>query len=330
MGRVRDALGELWDVVLGLIPFYHECCYNCQPWEGGPVWLSEQYEIDEVFNETVHDVCELHSVNLGFELEYGGTDTIEALREAEMRCPNCGTDWESSIEIGGEWLVRRGERTDLATFLLTKDYWPYLTHFTKPTGHSTGLEVALKIIADRRIKSSKRNIKGGKEVVCFTECSPLEIHCLMKQGIQENGMRPFEIMEPLGYGDERFEWKRSPHGIALRRTAALKAGALPVIHGDNIIWQCLPETHKFRFQPFDRTTRYSDWTYEREFRFAGDVNLTQFVPEDVLLIVGNRKEHFSVLAQVDVPPCPVIPFDFVFSSDCPYPRRTNRQKAQSW
>ena len=40
----------------------------------------------------------------------------------------------------------------------------------------------------------------------------------------------------------------------------------------------------------------------------------------------NRRETFWVLAQRDVIPYAVMPFDYVFSTDDPYPRLTQRQR----
>lgn len=59
----------------------------------------------------------------------------------------------------------------------------------------------------------------------------------------------------------------------------------------------------------------------------GDVKLTDFKPNEVILIVANRQEMFSVLAQKKVPLFPVMPFDYVFSTDAPYARLTRRQEA---
>ena len=211
-------------------------------------------------------------------------------------------------------MVTKGADTSGATYLLTKAYWSYLTHYTKPTDDLSGLEVLLKIVSDKRIKSSSRKIVGQQKVVCFTECSPLDIHALL-----EGEKNP----EPA----EGFRCRRSRHGVAVTRKALCEAGALPVIHGNKGIRDCLPGNQLFRFQKFAGTGELSDWTFEREFRFRGDVVLTEFNPADVILIVEDRKEMFQVLAQKKLPPFPVMPFDYVFSTDAPYARRTARQKA---
>ena len=314
MSELLNDLGDLWDIVLDLLIFYHECCLTCQPYDGGEaVWLSEEHDLCDVLQELVVGVCEAngHRVAPGLDNDM----VAEAFDEHPTSCPNCGAEWDSSTPIGGSWLVTRGSDTSRATYLLTKAYWSYLTHYTKPVAGLSGLQVLMKIARERRIRSSDRFIMGGRSVVAFTECSPLEI---------------FELIRAQGYPQpaEGFRWQRSEHGIAIARDALCQAGAVPVIHGDRRLYDSLPADQRFRFVRFDRQQAFSDWTFEREFRVEGDVDLTRFEhATDVVLIVENRKEMFWVLAQRDIVPFPVMPFDYVFSTDAPYARLTGRQRA---
>lgn len=313
MAQLLDDLGDLWDIVLDLLTFYHECCIYCQPYEDGePVWLSEEESIPEVVQELVIGVCEANGHPVPEDIN---DDLVaEAFDESPRSCRNCGAQWDSLTPIGGEWLVARGHDTPEATYLLTKAYWSYLTHYTKPTQESSGLDVLLRIVWDRRIRASNRMVAGRHSVVAFTECSPLEI---------------LELLKAEGNPDpaEGFRWRRSKHGIAITRETLCAIGALPVIHGDQPIYDCLPHDQRFRFVRFDRRHAFSDWTFEREFRVEGDVDLTQLKPNDVILIVESRAEMFRILAQRKVVPFPVMPFDYVFSTDAPNARMTERQAA---
>lgn len=63
MARLLDDLGDLWEIVLDLLTFYHECCYNCQPRDDGDfVWLSEEHDIQDVLQEFVEGVCNANDV----------------------------------------------------------------------------------------------------------------------------------------------------------------------------------------------------------------------------------------------------------------------------
>lgn len=305
-------MDDLWEIVLDLLTFYHECCYNCQPRDSSEyVWLSEEHEILEVLQEIVEGVCHANNKEVP---QYLDAETVgKAFDECPTSCDNCGTEWDSGTPIGGEWLVCRGEETRSANYVLTKAFWPYLTHYTKPAKGMSGIDTLLNIVWDKKILASDRMIIDKRKVVAFTECSPLEIMALLDG---EKHHSPAEA----------FRWRRSRHGIAITRSALCLAGALPVIHGDQCILDCLPKDQRFRHQKFDRRTTFSDWTFEREFRVEGDISLTDFRPDDLILIVENQREMFSVLAQRKVPPFPVMPFDYVFSTDAPYARMTRRQE----
>ena len=313
MATLLDHMGpDLWEIVLDLLTFYHECCITCQPYEDGEaVWLSEEVDILESLQDIVAGVCRSNDIPVPKNLD--NAMVAEAFDETPTSCSNCGAEWDSSAQIGGEWLLSRGSKTEAATYLLTKAYWSYLTHYTKPADGLSGLKILLKIVWDKRIRASDRMIAGKRQVVAFTECSPLEINALL-----EGETHP----EPA----EAFRWRRSKHGIAITREALCEAGALPVIHGDSRIREVLPDDQVFRFQKFDRKTAFSDWTFEREFRTERDVRLIAFNPSDIILIIANKAEMFDALARRNVPPFPVMPFNYVFSTDAPSARRTRRQQ----
>jgi hypothetical protein len=118
-------MGDLWEIVLDLLTFYHECCYNCQPRDSGEyVWLSEEHELLDVLQDIVEGVCHANNKRLPRYLD--ANVVAKAFDECPTSCDNCGTEWDSDTPIGGEWLVCRGEETKRANYVLTKAYWPYL------------------------------------------------------------------------------------------------------------------------------------------------------------------------------------------------------------
>lgn len=316
MSELIGDLGDLWDIVLDILGYYHRCCINCQPWESGePVWLSEQYCLGEEIENTVDIVCETNDHELSSDLDIS---TIEAaLREKPFECPNCGTSHNEYIaNIGGYWLTLRGEETSTATYLLTRTYWPYLTHYTKTDrDYNNGLDRLLAIINSGIIRGSLNGLSGNHPAACFTECSPIEINEMLE-------MMESDIVTLPGR-NRGFEWRRSKHGIAIRREALVSYGARPVIHGDSSLHDRLDEDELWKFKEFKIN---SDWTFEREFRVPHSVDLSRISPEDIIIIVKDTGEQFKLLAKRDIPIYAIIPFDYVYSKEDPRPRLSNRQK----
>lgn len=319
MSELIDEIDDLWDITLDLVRFYHECCYNCQPRDDGEYfWLSKQYILGEVLEEILSEVCTVNGHKLLTRINY---DTLEkALEEKPFVCPNCGTDHtEPSNQIGGEWLVAQGHETESATYLLTKTYWPYLTHYTKEDRqYPSGFNRLSAIIDSGVIHGTSTTIEGSIPAVCFTECSPLEILEMLK--VMQ------APVEDLPYEHRGIEWRRSKHGIAIKREALIQYGARPVIHGENSFKARLSNDELWRFKIFDPSVQHDDWTFEREFRVPKKVELNALDSLDIVLIVENRAEQFELLAKRDVPIYAILPFDFVYSSEDPYPHRSQRQQ----
>ena len=66
MSVLIERIGEdLWEVVLDLLTFEHECCYNCMPWDGGEcVWITERYDLVDVLPELIEFVCKANGVEV--------------------------------------------------------------------------------------------------------------------------------------------------------------------------------------------------------------------------------------------------------------------------
>lgn len=318
MSELIDEIGDLWNISLDILGFYHECCYNCQPRDSGEyVWLSEKYVLGDELGDIVTRVCEINNHDLITEINYHTLE--EALDGGPFTCPNCGTDHiDAGNEIGGEWLLARGHQTESATYLLTRTFWPYLTHYTKTDEqYATGLQRLCAIIDSGIIYGTHNGVDGSRAAVCFTECSPLEITEML---------RVMELKhDELPYRQRGFEWRRSKHGIAIKRDALIRYGGRPVLHGDSEIRQKLQEGELWRFKLFDPEAEYGDWTFEREFRVPDVVVLSRFDARDIILIVEDEGEQFRLLAQRDVPIYAILPFNFVYSTDNPYPHRSDRQ-----
>jgi len=318
MSELIAELGELWDISIDLLGFYHECCYNCQPRENGEyVWLTKKYLLGDELGRIVSEVCLINNHEPTTDINY---ETLEeSLQLHPFICPNCGTEHlDITNEIGGEWLQARGHDTRTATYLLTRTYWPYLTHYTRTDErYPCGLDRLCSIINDGTIRGTSNMIEGNQPAVCFTECSPLEIYEMLRiMGLEGDDLPNRQI---------GFEWRRSKHGIAIKRDVLIEYGARPVLHGDTSIRERLSEDELWKFKLFDPDISQSDWTFEREFRVAGTVRLDDFDPLDIILLVENETEQFRLLAKRDCPKFAIVPFDFVYSTDNPMPHLSQRQ-----
>lgn len=314
MSELIDELGAYWDVVTDLVLFSHNYCYNCQPRDEGKIfWISPRYDIEDAVSEVIQGVCAVNRIRLQTDINQ---DTIgEAIDEANMHCPYCGTEWESRIEIGGELVFDEVEDGTTAVHLLTRRHWPFLTHYTKSaTGHSAR-RILDTILEERVLRASSLLVAGGYRVVCLTECSPPEIIEMMKLHV---ALAPTE--------PDAIRWRRAAYGIALDRSAAIREGALPVIHGDDELRAALPPSKRHLFVRFDYNGGYSDWTFEREFRFHGDLSLDRFGSNELLIVVPTLQERFRMLARLNVPPWPILALDRLFTRDSPLPGLTARQR----
>jgi hypothetical protein len=170
--------------------------------------------------------------------------------------------------------------------------WQYLTHWTRtalePWPGETkadfyhalsfatagfprdGFHTLCKLLKDQKILSSDKLIKGRFETVSFTEKAPWELHQLIK-------WRPSLV-----------RWTFEPYGIAITMDALEKAGARQVIYGYDYQYRFLQGDDRAFYQAFD--PEGSDWRQEAEWRFLGDLDLSRFQPEEVIVIVQTFEE----------------------------------------
>ncbi len=82
---VRDELYKAWGT-----------CYNCMPYDEGPVWIVPKKELAHALQEAI--------INSGVinDLNFDPADFLDELvEELQLSCPNCGTEWETPwMDIG--------------------------------------------------------------------------------------------------------------------------------------------------------------------------------------------------------------------------------------
>jgi hypothetical protein len=131
------------------------------------------------------------------------------------------------------------------------------------------LDSLRRIVQKRRLIGSALASGRSWPVVCFSENS---LSGLLSQ---------------RRYRPHLHRWDYEPYGIAIRKSAAISDGVQPVIYGSGNDRAKLPMAERYRFQAIGKTY---DWTQEREWRCAGDVDLERFDPKDVRVFVRDQSE----------------------------------------
>lgn len=181
--------------------------------------------------------------------------------------------------------------------------WPWVVHFTRacagefpgetraeylaalagpedPRFHDARRALE-RILAEGRIRSSTRLIRGGHAVVSFTAAHPGDLARLARWA-RHLGRMTFE-----------------PYGVGLRRAAALRLGIRPAVYGPPGLQAALPAEERHLFQV--GRGRREEWTPEREWRARGDVDLGRWPPEDAVVVVPTRAEAAELRAGAPFP-----------------------------
>ncbi len=190
--------------------------------------------------------------------------------------------------------------------------WTYLTHCTRRQNgpwpdqtkesyldeliagrtcvdHSA-LAALSRIIRLQRLIATARTIRGGFSVVSFTVVSVPELYRL-------HVFRPH-----LG------RWDFEPYGICIRRNWLERLGARPVRYGSDELWNQLSARDRPFFQldaANEANRRAIQWSFEREWRHLGDVELGQ-CPKDAALVFVPSEQEAQKLARISRWPVAIV------------------------
>ncbi len=213
---------------------------------------------------------------------------------------------DSRFEIDERYRIEYSGRSDssikinIPSECRSFDNWSCLTHWTRrcygpwPGERSSdyfraivnsngayprsAADTLMRILDEKKLRGSGDHIRGGNSVVAFTACEPCEAVPLMRW--RKRYIRP------------TFE----PYGIAIYFRTALKLGIKPVIYvkSDNNEKSATPEL----------TQGYGtgDWPLEKEWRAAGDVDLSMIPVENLVILVPAEieAEKFRSVTQIKV------------------------------
>ncbi|HEX4209750.1 MAG TPA: hypothetical protein VHY56_05120 [Candidatus Binataceae bacterium] len=169
-----------------------------------------------------------------------------------------------------------------------------LTHFTRASITASALDNLMTILSEGRIRGGSRMVLGGQPVVCFCDAPLAELRHMLVRANRR-----------------RYE----PFGLAVDRRFAFQAGARPALYmSTDEAEQIIDAEEMWRVVTLDlERDPPVDWTYEREWRLAGDLTLPGNGP---VALVENWKDADELYDHFNGnPPCAgVIPLSELLGS----------------
>jgi hypothetical protein len=169
-----------------------------------------------------------------------------------------------------------------------------LTHFTRASTSATALDNLVAILKDGVIRGGSRMVRGARPAVCMFDVPIADLRTLL---------------------DRRNRRRYEPFGIAVDKRYAFTMGARPVIY---LPWReaekilAAEESWRVVSLEIDKTPPI-DWSFEREWRVAGDL---KFEPPLAAALVETWKDVDEIFDRFNGrPPCAgVIPLAELFGS----------------
>lgn len=147
----------------------------------------------------------------------------------------------------------------------------YRSILDRNAGYShDGFNTLCRILRDMKLRASDKLIRGGYKTVSWTE------------------VPPWELQDKIHWRHSLQRWTFEPYGIAIKKDTLIKTGLRKVLYGLDYQYRFLQEPDQPYFQAFD--PEGYDWRPEKEWRHLGDVDLKQFAPEEVKIIVRTFDE----------------------------------------
>lgn len=167
-----------------------------------------------------------------------------------------------------------------------------LTHFTRAAKTESAIDRLVTILREGKVRGSTRMVRGGQAAVCFFDVPLTDLRILL---------------------DRRNRRRYQPFGIAVDKRYAFRIGARPVIY---MPWReaeaLLAPGERWRVVALDLERRPPiDWSFEREWRIAGDLVLPA---GRAVALVESWRDADEIYDRFEgQPPCAgVIPLSEIF------------------
>lgn len=154
------------------------------------------------------------------------------------------------------------------------DFSHGLVHLTKERGDVKPFDVLKEILNSGVLTGSGRKgyIKGKDRAVCLSEIPLSSVE--------------YFASSPDDTDNVRYRF----YGLALSKKAVFEAGGRPVIYLPDNEAEWIPEEQRWRHVRFEHPK--IDWTFEREWRVKGDLDLSKF--PGIYVIVWSAMEASEV------------------------------------
>lgn len=138
---------------------------------------------------------------------------------------------------------------------------------TYPNG---GLGSLINILQTKRIYASSKSIRENQRAVAFSN------------------LHPKEMLSLMSWRKRYVRYNFEPYGIAISRQSATAIGIRPVIYGPPSLYKRLADSDKPFFQ--SEGGKGGDWRPENEWRYLGDLDLSDIPDSELLILVRDRTE----------------------------------------
>ena len=149
-----------------------------------------------------------------------------------------------------------------------------------PLSKHDRIATLVKILADQTLIASKNVTRDQRPVVCFTEVAVEE------------------LVERRTFRSHLNRWDFETVGIAIKKQVLKNLGAQKVIYGTESCWQALDDSVRPYFQKSDGKI---DWSFEKEWRIASNVNLAEINIKDAFVFVDCENDARKVASFTNLP-----------------------------
>lgn len=150
-----------------------------------------------------------------------------------------------------------------------EEYIDSLVHEVPGAAHKSVHSLA-RIIEKGILYASHTVTRGKIPVLCFTELPPTQIESVRF------------------YNNALNRWTFSHYGIGFSKETMCQRGAKPVIYGTEKTYQTISTQHKYLYQKERSSQNKWSWKPEREWRLKGNLDLSTFAKEDIIIVVKKK------------------------------------------